>query len=109
MYTIEIDYRTGSSLGTHDEKDFIGYAWSSFNKAMQAARVIVEHDKYFTAKDSFSYQRYGAIEPDINEIFEQHGEWFVPVERDDGEIEEINAFWRGYHERLKAATVIESR
>ena len=109
MYTIKIDYITGNSFGTHNEKDFIGYAWNSFEKAMQAANVITEHDKYFTAKNSFNYQRYGAIEPGVNELLERHGEWSVPVEGDDGKIVEIHAFWRGYFERLKGVTVTESR
>jgi hypothetical protein len=108
MYTIRITYKTGNSYGTYDERDFVGYAWNSFDRTVQAAELIVEHNQYFTAKDDFSRQQHGATSPEINELFEQHGEWSVPVESDDGKIFEIDVFWRGYFEELRDVTVTET-
>lgn len=104
MYTIKIDYSTGDSFGTHNEKDFIGYAWNSFERAKQAKKVIIEHDRYFAAKGSRVVAK-----PKPNRLFDRYGEYSVPVEDDNGNAVEIHAFWRGYFEEFCSATVVKSR
>ncbi len=111
MYTININYETGNSYGTHTEEDQISLVWKDKEKAQAALLYIKEHYNYYK-----SLKSYGLTPEERNKIKEaaKTKTWYISVEPefvlnlelDDGTYKQINAFWCGYFEKPNYAEVI---
>jgi len=102
MYTININYQTGSSFHTEDCEEKIGCCWESKDLARKALKAIREHYKVFNSRGF----RDNRTEKDKNKeaskfdwYDEEYPEYNLQLEVDSGEKVRISAFWIGYFEK----------
>lgn len=114
-YTIEIEYSTGDSFGSHDEKDDVGCVWEDKEQARLALSYIKDHyELYKEANKSWGKTRsLKEINADVMKKpwrdqddkrmeYWQFG-FVVPC---GNEQRKIHAFWCGYFESLHSATIV---
>lgn len=103
MYTIEIDYETGSSFGSERRIEEVGWEWKDLNKAKESLRRIKEHHKAcrtrkYDHRDTGPKERWSTKK--------EGWEYSVIIEDDDGNPAKIAAFWEGYFETLYSAEIL---
>lgn len=110
-YTIEIQYQTGDSFGSHDETDRVGYSWIKIEQAEKALNDIEAHYKCY--QDSEGYHKKNtncwkkAPWSTKGDGWENDWRHQVLVEDDEGNrTVKLDAFWTGYFERLHVASVV---
>jgi hypothetical protein len=113
-YAIKIHYQTGDSFGSEDTTGEVGCSWTDIDKAKEALQAISEH---YRARNDFSRVMSSGEEKFFKEL--KAKKWFdtskdsrwmwqhcLHVEKDDGTLQQISAFWCGYFERLHSAEII---
>lgn len=98
MYTIKITYQTGSSFGITVNDNILGICWKDIDKAKSALRKIKRHNTFYNNKNSYSYKK--------NKEFDNHDEYIIMFENDNGVEVQTSAFWRGWFEKLICAEII---
>jgi len=111
MYTILVKYKTGNSFGSEDTEDEIGCIWKDKDSARAALKVIKDYvdtvEKYKNLRfskevDNFVYK----LESKPWFTNKQYWEYSLYVLTDEGEKQEIHAFWNGYFERLYSMHIV---
>lgn len=118
MYTIEVNYKTGNSFGSHEETGEIGLVFKDVDQAKKALKALKEHYKFYKDFD----KRYNKTQQDLEEIISKKYSWFdynydfksydwpmytCLVECCDGSIRSIpTGMWCGYFERLLSARIV---
>ncbi|WAW11398.1 hypothetical protein vBAcePPAc_0021 [Aeromonas phage vB_AceP_PAc] len=118
MYTIEVNYKTGNSFGSHEETDEIGLVFKDVDQAKKALKALKEHYEFYKDFD----KRYNKTQQELEEIISKKYSWFdynydfksydwpmytCLVECCDGSIRSIpTGMWCGYFERLLSARIV---
>lgn len=118
MYTIQVNYKTGNSFGSHEETDEIGLVFKDIAQAKLALKALQEHYKFYKEYDS----KYNKTKEDLDEIISRQYTWFdydynfksydwpmltCNVECCDGSIRSIDTgMYCGYFERLLSAQIV---
>jgi hypothetical protein len=116
MWTIEVDYTTGSSF--HSEEIYaeqIGPCWEKKEDAVAALKEIAEHTEFLDLTENRHY--YGPLtkkerEARIKELKkrdwydEQYHSVVLMLRHDTGERKYQSAFWAGHFETLHEARVV---
>lgn len=120
-YSIEIDYRTGNSFGSHDEVESVEVFWKNLEDAKEALRRIRGH---YEAVQEFEEAHYKDIDDLVDKY--RNTDWFVDESywqhvvkvpsfystdteeesTEDTEEPHIHAFWVGYFEDLHSAKIV---
>lgn len=116
MYTIEIKYQTGDSLGSTNKVSEVGYEWNDLDKAKEALKCIKEHHQYFKYMDSCRWNKdtdkyptdYLEKQRWINNKgqYDRVGEYSIKVPSNGGDLTVISCFWMGYFEDLHSAKIV---
>lgn len=123
MYTIEIEYSTGNSYGTHQETDSVEFVWETLDDAKEALRRIKEHHEYYTRiRAAGRYAGYhGSTDTQESLLAEAKTKpWYVHsdysskgmcdfsliVPTSDPEHDRLSVFWIGYFETLHGARIV---
>lgn len=112
-YGITISYQTGDSFGSEDTTGEVGCSWTDINKAKAALQAIAEHYRLRDEFDRLPYTRQDEFMISIKDkswYCDMEGSSYMwrhalKVEKDDGEMQQISAFWCGYFERLYSAEI----
>jgi membrane-bound lytic murein transglycosylase len=102
MYNIEITYQTGNSFGSHTEVGLIGACWEDITKAAEALKEIKRHNKYFSDKENIRWVN----DFKFNKEYDKISEYSIKLKDDNNNDIIVQAFWRGYFERLISAKII---
>ena len=118
MYTIEVNYKTGNSFGSHEETEEIGLVFKDTQQAKKALKALKEHYEFYKEFD----KKYNKTEKDLEEVVGRKYSWFnyqypinsydwpmytCLVECCDGSVRSIPTdMWCGYFERLLSARIV---
>lgn len=118
MYTIEVNYKTGNSFGSHEETDEIGLVFKDVEQAKKALKALKEHYEFYKEFD----RKYNKTQQDLDDVVSRKYSWFnyehpfksydwpmytCLVECCDGSIRSISTdMWCGYFERLLSARIV---
>lgn len=118
MYTIEVNYKTGNSFGSHEETEEIGLVFKDTEQAKKALKALKEHYEFYKEFD----KKYNKTEKDLEEVVDRKYSWFnyqypvtsydwpmctCLVECCDGSVRSIPTdMWCGYFERLLSARIV---
>jgi len=124
MYTIKVNYRTGSSFSTEECEDTIGLCWNNVELARKALLALKEHYELYSDLDRYGHNQ--KTDQDIYNIVKTkywykkadktNNKWYTPVrdwynycavEMDDGSFRRIPTnMWCGYFETLYTAELV---
>jgi hypothetical protein len=109
-YYIEVSYKTGNSFGSKDTTDEVGMVWYDLNQAKKALMCIKEHYEFYN-----SCHGWGLTATEVRKAKDKacKSDWYskdypegcLYVEKDDGCLQQISAFWTGYFETLYGAEI----
>lgn len=112
LYTIAIDYTTGDSFGHERTTECVGCSWTDINKAKDALKRIEAHYRAYRE----GRREYTAEAKFVEAICKEPWFWDedgcelwkygLLVEKDDGSIQQLSAFWVGHFETLHSAEII---
>lgn len=112
MWTLMVHYQTGNSFGSERDEEEVGLSWTDLNKAKQALQEIKAHYKAYLQANAYSYRRPKdffdentiANEPWFTEP--QYWQYGLLLEKDNGERQQVSAFWCGHFEDLYEVEIV---
>ena len=112
-YGITIHYQTGDSFGSEDTTSEVGCSWTNIDKAKEALQSITEHYRARHEFGSIPHTKQDVFLEKLKETkwfdVSKESSWIWPhclnVEKDDGTVQRISAFWCGHFETLYSAEI----
>lgn len=111
-YTIEIDYTTGDSFGSHEARDEVGCVWEDKEQAQLALSYIREHYAFYQSLQGWNRSKtekqvFQEVkkQPWFDPEFGEYWQYGLSLPCADGK-QHVSAFWTGYFERLNGAKII---
>ena len=118
MYTIEVNFATGNSFGSHDETETIALVWKDKELARKALVTIKEHYEYYEKLNGYNRTTNKQLYRELkkHKWFKQSNKYpndesmwgyRCAVELDDGSWIDLDVgVWCGYFEQLHNASIV---
>src|SRR5688500_5033675 len=97
-WTIQIDYKTGDSFGSHNETSQLGISWENLDRAKEALEHIRQINEIERNDDWREDPDFAALP--------YYGEHSIMLPLDDGTEHKHSTFWKGYFEHLLKAQIV---